>query len=189
MKRITKIMALILAVMMTAVLFAGCGSEAETDTSSVLSSEAPVSSEPEPDPLGDEYTYSFVALRLPAGFTVQEGENENTATPEDTTKGDNIVFSTYSKDDIGQYSQQYLEDGFKELFPGFQKTLSFETFKVDDMDALSYSFQLKEDGVDKVQTVYAFFGETSSVKIIYNSVSGEFDDAFKASAETFSIVK
>lgn len=195
MKRISKIMALVLAVLMTALLFAGCAGDTDTatdtatttvvsattaSTDTATDTDTTATTEPHNPLLGDEYTYDFVTLSLPVGFTTQEnGAGYTLATPGgDASSADKIEFSQWEKEDIGIYTREYIEESFGE------NLIAYDMLKLGDLDVISISCKANANGVDTVQTIVGIFGADHSNRILYTRVSEDLEASFAASVAT-----
>lgn len=133
------------------------------------------------------YTYEHISLVLPENFTVNTDSSVPTAQDTVNSTDDNITFSKGGADSIDSYTQQVIEDLYKQLFTAFEKSLSFEKTKISGHDAIIYSYSLTVNGIHMIQTQYMIFGRTYSNIVTFTSVTGNYDNAFKECASTITV--
>ena len=169
-------------------------SSTQSVSSEAALSSAPAVSTPSSAPASSQasanrYAFSRTSLVLPEGFSVQTVNNVPVACPANyPTDADNIAFTSDVADDINAYSKETLDGIYQNLFAGFE-SLSFEKTTVGGVPAIVYAYRVGNGGLRMVQKQYVLFTGTSTDIVTFTSVTGKYDDAFQACAQTISVSK
>lgn len=191
-----KTFALLLALIVAATAaLSGCSS-GTPDNTAALETSAPVETSapmetgtPEtsaPAEAGSEtYTYDHMTITLPEGFTVDESGSLPVVYPPDyPASADSITFSKGGQDDPANFTQEILDQAYGQTLAGFDESLSFEQIEISGLPAVVYSYSMTVNDVEMIGTQYFIFGADYTDILTFTSVSGAYDDAFAACANS-----
>ncbi len=173
-------------------LLAGCGEA--NDESKADASDAVSDNESKEVEMGDTYEYHGTSVLLPKGFSVSEASEHSLATPEDyPAHADNVVIAFEKRSKVADIEEGSMLSLYKEtdkdVFATLEKFDEFTKAEKDGHDTLVLRYTITYSDIKMTVTQYAVDVADGIVSYTFTSVTGDYDDAFRASLSSIKVTE